>query len=721
MIIESYNERGRAVLKKIAVLILAFVLCFALAAPVAAAPTDSYTRVDVQGSSNEYRLSREMYVPKLEITASSLGLTDALEGLTDICFCPDGTILVLCGENSRLIKLNADYTLNSVILITDAEGNELNFKGAKGVYAESNGDIYIADTANSQVVISDNTGKVKKILGLPDSDFIPEGFLYQPTSVARDNEGYTYILSYGCFYGALLYSPTYEFMGFYGANTVKSGALDTLNYIWEKLTSNEAKKEASVKTLPYSFVDFDFDPEGYLVTCTGNTDSNANGKGQIRKISPTGADILYKRGLDGDTTTSDSVNFLEDSLVLRLERTGAYVPQNIVSVAVSSDNYIFALDRTNGTIYIYDNECNLMSAFGGGIGDGEQLGVFKSPVALAVNDTAVLVADVDGNAVTVFEPTEYGSILRSAQNLYLKGDYEEAKDLWTDVLSYDRNSQLAYRGLAMAYYNEGNYEDALEAARIAVDYTVYDLAWQVIVTDSLADNFVWLILIIIAVIALIVFIVYKAKKANFRIKNPKLKILMQAPFHPFQAFEEMKYRKLASNKISIIITILTFIAFALKETAAGFLYTNITPRNYNVIYTLASSAGLILLWSVANWLVSSIFSGKGTFSEVYAATTYVLTPLIAYTFLYTIASHFVPLSSSGLLDGIGTAVVIYTLFLMCVAIIKVHEFDFFKTILTTIVVIFFMILIVFVIFMCAILLKQVGTFIYSIYSEIAFR
>ena len=130
-----------------------------------------------------------------------------------------------------------------------------------------------------------------------------------------------------------------------------------------------------------------------------------------------------------------------------------------------------------------------MSAFGGGIGTGEQLGVFKAPVALAVNDNAILVADQEGNAVTVFEPTEYGALLRAAQSLYLKGDYEEAKDLWKRVLSYDRGSQPAYRGLAMAYYNEGNYKEALKAARIAVDYTVYDLAWQAILSDFFAKNF----------------------------------------------------------------------------------------------------------------------------------------------------------------------------------------------------------------------------------------
>ncbi len=721
MIINSCGREGKNLSKKLLAIIFAAVMFISSVIPSAAAATDTYTRADVKGNDFEYRLSREMYTAKKEITASSLGLSQALEGLTDVCFCEDGTILVLCGEKSRLIKINSDYTLNSVMEITQSDGNTVDFTGAKGVYSAKNGDIYIADTLNARIIIADASGRVNSILGLPESKLIPEGFLYQPTAIAKDKEGYTYILSFGCFYGALLYSPEYEFLGFYGANTVKSGALDTLNYLWDKLTGNDEKKSADVKTLPYSFVDFDFDSDGYLVTCTGNTEGSENGEGQIRKISPTGADILYKRKLSGDTVTSSAVNFLEKQLVLRRDMTGAYVAQNIVSTAVSSDNYIFALDRTNGTVYIYDSECNLMSAFGGGIGTGEQLGVFKAPVALAVNDNAILVADQEGNAVTVFEPTEYGALLRAAQSLYLKGDYEEAKDLWKRVLSYDRGSQPAYRGLAMAYYNEGNYKEALKAARIAVDYTVYDLAWQAILSDFFAKNFIWLAALAILAAAAIVTGAVKLKKSGFKIKNPRIKIVLGAPLHPFRSFEEMKYKGLASYKISVVITVLLFVAFALKKTAAGFLYTNVTARNYNIIYTFASTAGLLLLWSFANWLVCSIFSGKGTFKEVYAATAYSLTPIIIYTFIYTLVSRFATLSSSGLLNGIGTAVALYSAFIMCVAIIEVHEFDFTKTLLTAAVTVFFMILIVFVIFMCAILLKQLGTFIYSVYSETAYR
>ena len=80
--------------------------------------------------------------------------------------------------------------------------------------------------------------------------------------------------------------------------------------------------------------------------------------------------------------------------------------------------------------------------------------------------------------------------------------------LWEKILSENRNCQLAYRGLAMVYYNQGRLEESLEMAEIACDYSVYDLAWSKIVSQYIADHFVIIVLIILAILIIIsVFII----------------------------------------------------------------------------------------------------------------------------------------------------------------------------------------------------------------------
>ena len=703
--------------KTIIRIFLVALLIMTISLPTMAAPTETYTRIDVP-SSTETVISREMYVASDRITASTLCLSQSLEGITDIHTDVTGKIFLLCGDESRLIQIENGYYSAKEIYINDENG-KLDFKGARGIFSDGE-QIFIADTSNSRVLISDFNGNLKKVISSPKSDLIPDDFLFQPLSVGKDSEGYVYILSLGCYYGALMYSPEYEFMGFYGANTVQTSALDTLSYLWKKLTSTDAKKASSLKTLPYSFSDFFFDQQGFMVTVTGAISSDKySGKGtvgQIKRISNNGDNILFKRKLNGDTVSSSSTNFLEAK-----KPEGAEV-QDLVSVTVNSDNYIFVLDGGNGTVYIYDPECNFMSAFGGGYGTGNQVGVFKNAKAIALDGDNLLVADKDDCDITVYELTDYGRSFMEAQSLYLQGNYDEAKELWSKVLSMNRNCQLAYRGLAMAYYNESNYCEALKNAKLAMDYSVYDMAWQEIVSEYIANHFIWIILIIVFIIALIILGTVYIKKHNLKIiKNQEFKLMCNVPLHPFNSFEDLKYKKMGSVKLGIGITVLFYTAGVLNVIACGFLYTTTLIRNYNSIFTLGSTAGLIILWSLCNWLVCSMFEGKGTFKEVYVSTCYSLVPWIVFQFIKIVLTHFFPLSASGLISGIETALLIFTFFLITVAMIKIHEYDFFKFIWTGLITLFLMILVVFIIFLCGILVMQFITFIISIYEEIAYR
>lgn len=702
--------------KKISVSFLLVLILLSAVFPVSAAVTDSYTRIQAPGES-EILLSREMYKATETLDSGKLGLNENLDGITDI-FSNDGKVFLLCGDASRLIALNGDYTEAKELTVSDADG-KVDYTGAQGVYFDGE-NIYIADTSNSRIIITDLNGNITKILTSPESDLIPSDFLFQPVEVEKDNEGYVYVLSLGCYYGALMYTPEYEFMGFYGANTVETSALDTLSYIWDKIVSTEAKKSVSVKTLPYSFTDFSFDREGYMVTITGAITNNkyagASTKGQIKKITCNGDNILYKRNINGDSESSSNVNFLESQ-----KPEGADV-QNFVSVAVNEDGYIYVLDSGNGTIYIYDSECNLMSAFGGGYGSGNQAGVFQKATSITIDGSRLLVADKTTNSVTVFEETDYGKKLFKAQSLYLEGDYEQAKDLWKEILSLNKNCQLAYRGMAMVYYNEGDYKAALNAAKISYDYSVYDMAWQELISNFISRNFIAILVIVVFLFALIFFTVKNVKKRKGNlIKNSELKLMLNVVIHPFESFDDLKYKGLGSVKYAIVLTGAFYVVTFLNIIAGGFLYSNTLLKNYNSLYTLGSTIGLILLWSLCNWLVCSIFSGKGSFKEVYISTCYSLIPLIVFRLIKVILTNFLPLSSSGLITGLETALVMYTFFLLAVAMMKIHEYDFFKFLSTGVVTVFFMILVVFILFMCAILVAQFWSFIVSIYEEVAYR
>lgn len=701
-------------LKKIIVCVFLFVFILSNVFNASAAATDSFIRVDSIGGQTSAVPAREVYTVSEVINAASLGIDESLQGLTDIYCSPKGEVYILCGDESRLVILDNDYKFSRELKVKDQSG-EVNFSGAMGVYVDKKNDIYIADSLNARVLVCGQDGAVKDVWNLPDSPLIPEDFVYSPVSITIDAEGYVYILSLGSFYGALSYNPEGEFLGFYGANRVNATALDTIAALWDRLTKNDAKKAVSVKSMPYSFIDLAIDNEGYMITCTGQI-KNKTGRGQIRKISPSGQDILYKRLTDGTSVSSSSVNFLENKMN---KRQGE---QNFCSLAVDNDGFVYALEDKYGLIYVYDKDCNLVSGFGGGMQNGIQNGTFHTPVSLAVNGTSVLVADEYNRSITVFEITPYGELLREAHTMYIKGNYTEAESLWKQILTNDRGNQAAYRGLAMASYSRGEYDEALEYAKSGLDYTVYDLAWQGKIKIFVEDYFVLIVVVVVLLLAgIVALIVTKKRQKKMIITNTKVRTALSVTFHPFRSFEEVKYKNQGSLIAAFVLLFLLYIGFVLKATASGFLFLQVAPQNFNMLYTLAQTIGLVLLWSVSNWLVCSMFDGKGRLKEVFIATVYSLIPMIVYTYVYVILSHFLPLTGVEFLNSIMTIVWIYTFFLLSVALMAVHEYDFFKLLLTSLVVLFLMIIILFILFLFYMYLGQVSDFIYGIYDEIAFR
>ena len=708
-------------MKRIAAIISAVILLLiSLSLPVFAEPTDAFTHVERQGGRVDSVVSREMYRSTKVIKASTLGLKESFMGLSDIVLDDANNIYLLLSERSSIVVLNPDYTYKKTVKVIDEFDAEMNFDGAQGVFIESKtNDIYICDTSNSRILVTDNDGKLKQTLEQPDSSLLPEDFYYQPYRLVKDDKGYTYIISEGCYYGALAYDPEGVFLGFYGANNVETSALDTLTFLWDKLTQTDEKKSVSLKTLPYSFVDLALDSEGYMVTCTGKTIVDDNGTGQIRKLSPGGGDILYKRSTDGSSQDSNSFNFLESKV---LKKSGNAVPQDLVAVDTDDEDFIYALDQTYGLIYVYDSECNILGGFGGGYSSAQQKGIFQKGTSLAVLGDSVLVIDSENSALTVFEITDYGKALKSAQSAYIKGDYDGSEDLWKKVLMYDADNQLAYRGLAMSALTHEDYEKALDYAEKGVDYTVYDLAWQKVLSNRLSDNFAWIFILALVLLgAVITFFVMMKKRGKVLIKNIRIKVALQSFIHPFSSFGELKYKNYGSVKIAWVLLILLYIGKMLQNTASGFLFMPNAAKDYNALYTILGSIGLILLWSLANWLVACLADGKGTFKDVFVVTNYALIPYIAYTYISVIISHFISLSGGTVLSGISTVVLIYTFFLLAVAMMAVHEYDFFKFLATAIVSVLFMVLIVFVVFLMGTLGQQIVNFFSSIFNEMFYR
>lgn len=696
--------------------LMIFCCCFSVSAEDGLSTT-SFTHQEQSDGTKKVVPIPDIYSVTDTINARSLALETGVEQIKDIVGDKNGNLYILSGD-SRIIKLEDDGKSVNQIDITDYTGETVVFDGAGGMYVADDGTIYIADTSSGRILIVNGNGKLDRCITSPKSSVIPEDFVFLPFAVEMDSKGVLYVLSDGAYYGALLFDKQDEFIGFYGANTVRSSALTTLESIWDRLTKNDTKRKYSVKTLPYQFLDIRIGSDDFVYTCTGKTTSGTS-TGQLRMLSPSGTNILYKTNSDGTRSDANGFNFGETNTALRNNKK---IAQNFCAVQVDEYGYIYGLDSTYGLIYVYDTTCTLLGAFGGGRGEGEVEGVFLEAVDMYyMNGKLYVLDDAIGN-ITVFERTEFGNLLLSARHKTLTSHYAESVDEWNSVIAADAGNRLAYSGLARAAYWDGNYELSMDFAEKACDFVTYGQAKEKVGWDFIKNNFIWIFAAaLVAVIGLIVFFQYTVNHNVVLIKNEKLRLLLGGLFHPFDTFRKIKDKNKGSIALSVTMLVLLLISSVVRENYSNFRYSSFNTATSNALYRLVGTIGFALLAIVSNWGVCVLLEGKGKIKEVFITVCYALLPLVIGNALCTILSYLITSSGSTLISTVNLIVWICCGIIATVGLMTVHEYSFPKFLISVLLTVCGIILVVFVIFMLSMLANQLWVFLSTVFMEAVYR
>lgn len=707
---ELKNKRGVTILKKfLSLILLIVILCTFFAFPISAVedknglPYQSYTYwYGKKGKEKTPVYSKPIYEVFDVLAFNHIGLTENFVEITDVCTSEGGNTYILDGGASKIVILDASYKLSAVIESAKKGDENLSFKNAKGIFVGADDSIYVADTENKRVLKLDGQGNVIAEITLPKSRLIPSSFTYSPIKLTIDSKGYMYVLSDGSYHGAILYSPEGEFLGFYGANTVKVGVLDSLSALWKKLTLSNERRAALEKTLPYQFTDLHVDKKDFIYTTTGNVAKSMfeEQTGQIRKLSPGGSNVI----------DSDSVNFGDQ---------GYYkYSQDILGIAVDDDGFIYALDSAYGHIFAYASDTSLLGVFGCGTREGIQKGSFSKACAIAVNKSDLIVADGKLNTVTVFRETDYGKKLKKAQSLTMMGDYKLAKPLWEQLIKEDRNNQLCYMGLAKAYSEEGNYEKALEYSKIGYDRDTYALAFEFVRNDYLEKNLSWITpIIIVLIIGIVMALRYKRKKGIIFLP-PKWRLALSVLRHPSDTFYQIKQNNKGSALIAIVILLLFYVTSVLKETAGGFCYVVFDAETFNALLILFRSSGLVVLFTVCFWAVSTLMHGQGKIREIFITVCYSLLPCILANIMFVILTNIMLPSEIAFLDLLMTVMTLYTALLLFIGLMRISDYEFGTLVAVLLLTLAAMVIVVFVLVVLFLLCQLFNGFLSTIFSEI---
>lgn len=669
-------------------------------------PYESYTYWTDIATERKAVYCRPMYEVEIELNSLKLGIAE-FDIINDV-YSDDKNVYIL-DNSGRIVILDGEYNfVKEIGEATSADGNVYNYSGAASLYVHSDGSIFISDTNNQRVLRIDQNGAVMDVYTLPESSLIPKNFVYKPLKAVMDSHGYLYVLSDGSYYGALLYAPDKKFTGFYGANNVTTGIATALQNVIKRVFSNNKKQSASIRTLPYSFVDIVIDNNDFIYTATGKTDTYDR-VGQIKMLNPgTGNNIL----------DSEEVNFTDDAFNTTL-KNGTQIEQDVVGVEVTDNGFIFCLESQFGRVFLYDRSSRMLTAFGGGLGQGKQQGTFDAANSIALNGTDVIVSDKNKKTVTVFKPTEYGEKVMGLIDITLEGNYIEARKGWEEVIALDRNFQPAYSGLARAYLADGKYEEAMKWAEEGYDRETYELAFEFYRKELLEDYFWLLSLVVVVLVAGIIALRIFFKKKNITlIKNKQIKLMLNALIHPALTFEEIKENKQGSITISFVLIALFYVTAVIQVICGGFMFTQYDPASFNSLWVLVRSAGLVVLWILSNWMISTLMQGKGTMREICIVTCYSLTPIIVERFLRLLFTNVLLPTEAMFLTGMDVLAIGYTLFLIIIGLIKIHDYSMSRLVGTSLLSILWLAVLVFLMIFIGMLVQQIGGFAVTVFLEL---
>ncbi|MHB8963990.1 MAG: hypothetical protein ACYC5K_12665 [Saccharofermentanales bacterium] len=382
------------------------------------------------------------YIPARHVDSSDIGYE--FKSPQDMVIDKSGNLYIADAGLSQIIILDKEYAIVNLygpeIMLPDGHTSSLN--GPSGIAVTEEGEIYIADTGNSRIVVLDAQGKVTKIFDTPVVDTFSQSYKYTPIKLAVDQTKRIYVVSKTDNMGIIELDPMGDFVGYIGSN---KAIVDPIELLWKKLFYSKEQNEKSIQAIPVEYTNLSLDDRGFIYAVSSARLEST----PVKRLNPSGKDILRRQGING-TVSGDIVSMSADASVM-------------IDIAGAGNEAFFVLDNSKGRIFCYNSDGYLLYAFGA---LGQQLGTFSTPVAVEYSEGKLFVLDSTLQGFTVFEATSYGKAIMEGDRLYYLGEYKNSIGYWEEVIRQNSNFELAYAQIGKVLLREGDYRKAMEYFRL---------------------------------------------------------------------------------------------------------------------------------------------------------------------------------------------------------------------------------------------------------------
>ena len=201
----------------------------------------------------------------------------------------------------------------------------------------------------------------------------------------------------------------------------------------------------------------------------------------------------------------------------------------------------------------------------------------------------------------------------------------------------------------------------------------------------------------------------------------KSQFVRHVVFHPFEGFEDLRWKKQGSMRIAIAVVCLLFVQQIAYNRMYGFQYYSDYDKTFNIVPYIFKSFIIFITWVVANWAMCTLFDGEGTMKNIFINSAYALIPFVVCYLIGTVMSHFLIQDEYVFIQTVEILGLCWSFVLLVSGQKAVHQFTFGKTIAMILLTLVAMIAILFLLVLLLTLFQQVIIFILSIYTELSYR
>ena len=674
--------------------------------------------------------SPDAYTAIMTVDSDYMGLDLPIASPGDMLTDVEGNVYIADSGNNRIVVLDQYYKLKFTIsTFSNDQGVPDSLSDPQGVFVSEKNDkydklIWVCDTGSNRIVVFNEFGEFQRIIEEPESSLFEQDSIYKPVAMVVDTHNRLFVVSSTTYQGIIVMTDEGEFTGFIGAQAVSMSAWEI---IWRRFQSKE-QREAGIAKVSTEFNNIalnrnkglvyvttsSIDDDAVAGSITGKDTSGTNSP--VKLLNAKGSEIMRRTGfwipageVDFSTSATDKI-------------TGV---STIIDAAVGPEDTWSIIDEKRNRIYTYDFNGNLLFAFGD---NGTMLGNLSSIEAISYQGSNMLVLDKNNKNFTVFQRTEYGDILLEAIAAESTQNFDLAINLWTEILKRNSNFDSAYVGIGQAMFRNKDYENSLVYFQTAYDTTNWSDSYKEIRKEWMSTYFLVLLLIIVGLIVGVVAFFRLMGKINRRVAvsgkkrtlGHELAYGFHVIFHPFDGFWDLKHEKRGSVRGALVFIAIAIATFYYQAIGQGYLL-NPFSKPASVWAQVFGVLVPLLLFVLANWCLTTLFEGEGSFKDIFIAAGYSLVPIPLLVIPVTVYSNFCVTTEIDIITLITTFAFIWLGLLLFLGTMVTHDYSMGKNVIICLSTIVGMVFIMFLAVLFTTLVSKIVGLITNIVDEIQYR